>query len=349
VVENGAVSSGVDESNRAFVIVRTKLLVPLPRTRTVPRPQLLEVLEEGLSTKLTLVCAPTGWGKTSLLADWASRHEGRVAWVTLDPGDDEPMRFWRYVVGALSSVEPSLAATAQRRLGAPVLSISDEVLPVLVNNLAELRRPLVLMLDDYHLIANPAIHEDVGYLLDRLPHTLHVVIAAHADPPLRLGRLRAIGDLSEMRGEQLRFTDAEAAALLNQVHGLDLRPDEVATVQRRTEGWVAGINLAALSLKRGSDRDRVLDAIPADDRFLVDYLWNEVVLSQSRSVRHFLMRTAILDRLTGDLCNAVSERADGAEMLRELERANLFVVPLDRARAWFRYHDLFRSLLLTQL
>ncbi len=341
--------SGADQSDRDFVLARTKLQVPLPRSRMVSRPRLLEALDEGRSARLTLVCAPTGWGKTSLLAEWAAGQDGPVAWVSLDPGDDEPLRFWRYVAGALSAVKPSLPATAQRRLGSPVVSIGDEVLPVLINDLADLREPLVLVLDDYQLIADPEINEDLGYLLDRLPQGIQVVIATHVDPPLRLGRLRAMGDLTEVRGEQLRFTDQEAAALLNQMHGLDLGPDEVAAVQNRIEGWVAGLNLAALSLKRGSDRDRVLDALPADDRFVVDYLWNEVVLSQPRPVRHFMMRTAILERLTGGLCDAVSERVDGDEMLRELERADLFVVPLDRDRSWFRYHHLFRGLLLAQL
>ncbi len=342
------VSPEVDESAR-FVIVRTKLGVPMPPSRMVPRPQLLQALEDGRPAKLALVCAPTGWGKTSLLAQWAAKGEGHFAWVSLEPADSEPLRFWRYVVAALTSAEPSLADTAQRRLAAPVVSIGDDVLPVLVNDIAAMREPVVLVLDDYHVIDTPEIHEELGYLLDRIPRNLHVAVATQADPPLRLGRLRALGDLAELRGDQLRFTDEEAAALLNQVHSLALDPDEVATIQRRIEGWAAGLNLAAISLKRGSDRGRLLDALPADDRFLVDYLWNEVVLSQPRPVRHFLMRTAIVERLTGELCDALTERPDGADTLRELERANLFLVPLDPARRWYRYHHLFRGPLLGQL
>ena len=332
-----------------FVIVRSKLAIPVLRSQMVPRPRALEALAQVREAKLTLVSAPTGWGKSSLLAEWAAASGGPVAWVSLDPDDNDPLRFWRYVVAAVASVEPALAETAERRLGAPVVSIGEEILPVLVNDLADLSAPLVLVLDDYHVIVDTEIHEQLGYLLNRLPLNMHVVVAAQADPPLRLGRLRAMGDLAEVRGEQLRFTDEEAAVLFNDVHGLDLDATEIATVQQRIEGWVAGLNLAALSLKRGPDRGRVLDALPADDRFLVDYLWNEVVLSQPRSVRHFLMRTAILERLTGDLCDAVSERDDGKEMLRELERVNMFVVPLDPDRSWFRYHHLFRSLLLGQL
>jgi LuxR family transcriptional regulator, maltose regulon positive regulatory protein len=228
----------------SFVIARTKLLVPVPRSpsRTVPRPQLLELLDAGRSAKLTLVSAPTGWGKTSLLAEWATASVERFVWVSLDPGDDEPLRFWRAVVTALAAVEPSSAATALRRLQAPVVSIVDEILPVLINDLADAGGPLVVVLDDYHLISDPEVHAQLECLLSRLPPGVHVAMTTHVDPPLRLGRLRVIGELAELRPEQLRFTDDEAAQLLNRVHGLDLRPDEVETIQRRVEGWVAGLN-----------------------------------------------------------------------------------------------------------
>lgn len=204
------------------------------------------------------------------------------------------------------------------------------------------------MLDDFHAITSPAIQQEVGYLLDHLPRDVQVAIATHTDRGLRLGRLRAMGDLSELRNAQLRFTDDEAAQLLNRIHGLNLAAAELATLQGRTE-WVAGLNLAALSLQREGDRERILERLPADDGFLVDYLWDEVVLSQPRTVRHFLMRTAILDRLTASLCDAVAERDDSDDMLREPERANLFVVPLEGSRRWFRYHRLFRDLPRSQL
>ncbi|MBV9357248.1 MAG: hypothetical protein JO023_17195 [Chloroflexi bacterium] len=207
----------------------------------------------------------------------------------------------------------------------------------------------MLVLDDHHLIASPEIYAHLGYLLDRLPPNVQIVLAAQHDPPLRLGHRRAKGELVELRGEQLRFGDDEAATLLNQIHGLELDQDDVAVVQRRTEGWAAGLNLFALSLERGGDRERILEAAPADDRFLVDYLWHEVVLSQPGPVQQFLMRTSILERFTASLCNAVTERADSEEILRELDRANLFVVPLDPDHSWFRYHQLFRSLLRAQL
>ena len=230
-----------------------------------------------------------------------------------------------------------------------MVSISDEILPTLVNELADVASPLVLVLDDYHLIASAEIDAQLGYLLDRLPRNAHLALAAHVEPALRLGRLRAMGDLNELRGEQLRFSDQEAATLLNRVHGLDLGVAEVSLLQRRTEGWVAGLNLAALSLKQSQHRGRILEQLPAEERFLINYLWDGVVVTQPREIRHFLMRTAVLDRLTPALCDAVTERSDSTEMLRELERSNLFVVPLDTGRDWFRYHHFFRGLLLGQL
>jgi LuxR family maltose regulon positive regulatory protein len=347
IIAVGAPSEGVAGP---FVGVRTKVLVPTPRPRALSRRHLVRLLDQGLATRMTLVCAPTGWGKTSVLAEWAaSRRDARFAWVSLDPADNEPLQFWRYVTAAIATVEPRMVESAVRRLNSPVVAIADEILPVLVNALAALDQPLVLVLDDFHAIALRTIHEQLAYLVERLPHHAHLAIATHTDRDLRVGRLRAMGDLVELRDEQLRFTDEEAAELLNRVHGLNLAPAEVARVQGRTEGWVAGLNLAALSLQRAGDRGRILERLPADERFLVDYLWDEVVLAQPRTVHHFLMRTAILERMTPPLCDAVAERADSAEILRELERANLFVVPLDDRRAWFRYHHLFRDLLLTQL
>ena len=339
-----------EEVDAPFVAVRTKVLVPARRPRALPRPHLVRLLDHGLAARMTLVCAPTGWGKTSVLAEWAaSCRDARFAWVSLDPSDNDPLQFWRYLSEAVASVEPHLVESAVRRLRSPVVAIADEILPGLVNALDGLDQPLVLVLDDFHVIALRAIHEQLAYLLERLPRHAHLAIATHTDRDLRVGRLRAMGDLVELRDEQLRFSDEEAAELLNRVHGLDLAPAEVARVQGRTEGWVAGLNLAALSLQRAGDRGRILDRLPADERFLVDYLWDEVVLAQPRTVRHFLMRTAILERMTPPLCDAVAERADSDEMLRELEQANLFVVPLDDRRAWFRYHHLFRDLLLIQL
>ena len=342
-------SSVRNQAQAASVIARTKLAVPVPRARIVSRPGLVEALEAGRSGRLTLVCASTGWGKSSLLAEWATAVTTPFAWVSLEKVDDVPLRFWRCVVAGMSVAAPAAVATARRRLEAPVVAIADEVLPVLVNGLADAGEPLVVVLDDYHVISDPEIHAQLEMLLERLPSGVHFVLAAQADPPLHLGRMRALGDLAELRCEQLRFTDGEAAELLNRVHGLDLEAHEVQALQRRIEGWVGGLNLAALSLRRDAERERIVQALPGDDRFLVDYLWGEVVLAQPPAVRQFLVRTAILERLTGPLCDAVAEWSDSAGLLRELEAANLFIVPLDREHEWFRYHHLFRSLLLGQL
>ena len=334
----------------AVLLVATKLAVPQRRRGHVPRPRLVAVLESGRGARLTLVCAPTGFGKSSLLAEWAtSTRDARFGWVSLDAGDEDPHRFWRYVVAAFEAAAPELSRTAGRRLLGPGVSILDEVLPLLVNELASVEEPVVLVLDDMHLITSEAVHGQLDYLIDRMPPHIHLVVAAQRDPPLRLGRLRALGDLAELRGEALRFSDAEAAELLLHRHGLRLAPNELAALQRRTEGWVAGLNLAALSLRGTSDRAAFLERMPVDDRHLVDYLWNDVVMRQPRDVRQFLMRTAILERVCGPLADAVAQRADGTEMLLELERSNLFVIPLDADRRWFRYHHLFRSLLVRQL
>ncbi len=338
----------LDERFAPPMLLATKLSPPAARGGFVPRSALIGLLDSGRSAKLAVVCAPTGSGKTSLLAEWAARAPGRFAWLSLDRGDDEPLRFWRYVVAALATVAPEAAQGAERRLSAPVVSIADEVLPVLVNDFAMLPDQLVLVLDDFHLLNNGDVPQQLGYLLDRLPRQLRLVVASQTDPPLRLGRLRALGDLFELRAEELRFSEAEAAQLLNGLHHLGLAPEDVSALARRTEGWVAGLNLAALSLKQGV-APRSLQDVPSEDRFLTDYLWEEVVLAQPPAVRRFMMRTSILERMCGSLCDAVVSGSDSAEMLRWLASANLFVIALDPGREWFRYHQLFRSLLHEQL
>ena len=249
--------------------VATKLLVPERRSGLIARPELIGALEEGRARRATVVAAATGFGKTSTLSEWASASPARFAWVSLDAGDDDPMRFWSYVVTAVESTSPELPGTAGRRLRGPGVSIADEVLPVLVNELTTLSEPLVLALDDYHAIQDEEIHAGVQYLLERLGPRVHVVLAAWTVPPLRLGRLRARGELNEFRADALRFSEAEVAKLLGDLH---LAPEELDAVYRRTEGWVAGLNLVALSLRESGDRAAFLAGMPIDDRFLVDYL-----------------------------------------------------------------------------
>jgi LuxR family transcriptional regulator, maltose regulon positive regulatory protein len=332
-----------------FIAVRTKLLIPELRRGQIARRELIASLEAGRAGRLTLVSAPTGFGKTSALAAWAAASPARFGWVSLDGGDDEPARFWSYVVAAIEGAAPEFPGTAARRLRGPGVSIADEVLPVLANQLARLTQPLVVVLDDYHVVSNEAIHAGVGYLLDRLPSGVHLALAGQVDPPVAAGRLRARGELNEVRAPQLRFSDEEAAALLNGKHGLRLAPEQLARVQGRTEGWVAGLNLVALSLRDARDRDDVMARMPAGDRLLADHLWDEVVARQSPERRDFLMRTSVLERLCGPLCDAVAGGAGSAATLAELEHGNLFVVPLDAERRWYRYHHLFRATLLRRL
>lgn len=334
----------------AFVAIRTKLLVPELRRGQAGRRTLIRALEAGRERRLTLVSAPTGFGKTSTLAAWAAASPARFAWVSLDEADDEPTRFWSYVVAALEATAPEFPGTPARRLRAPGVSVADEVLPTLVNALAPAAsQPLVLVLDDFHSITDPAIHDGVSYLLDRLGPGVHLALAGQTDPPLKLGRLRARGDLNELRVQQLRFSDEEAATLLNGRHGLRLAPEQIAGVQHRTEGWVAGLNLVALSLRDARDRDDVMARMPVGERVLADYLWEEVAAHQTPETREFLMRTSVLERLSAPLCDAVAERTDSAERLTQLERSNLFVVPLDAERRWYRYHHMFRAMLLRRL
>jgi LuxR family maltose regulon positive regulatory protein len=229
------------------------------------------------------------------------------------------------------------------------VSVADEVLPVVVNQLARLSQPLVIVLDDYHVVSDDGIHAGVSYVLDRLGRDAHLALAGQSDPPLALSRLRARGELHELRVGELRFSDQETAALLNGKHGLRLAPEQLAGVQHRTEGWVAGLNLVALSLRDARDRDEVVARMPAGDRFLTDYLWDEVAGRLTPAMREFLMRTSVLERLTAPLCDAVAQRADSAATLAELERGNLFVVPLDAEHRWYRYHNLFRATLQRRL
>jgi LuxR family transcriptional regulator, maltose regulon positive regulatory protein len=333
------------------VIARVKLAPPVPRSpgRLIDRTHLVQQLEAGLATRLTLVSAPTGWGKTTLISQWARASDAEFVWVSLDPGDDDPLRFWRCVALALAAARRDASPVALRRLRSPVVSVSDEILPALVNDLADIGRPLVLVIDDYQLITDPRVHEQMEYLLARLPLTMHVVVVAGIEPALRLGRARAMGEVVDVGLSQLRFSDAEATALLNGVHGLELVPAEVASVQERVEGWASGLNLVALAMRRRGEPRSPIETLPIDDAHLSRYLWDEVVAAQPAHVRDFLMRTALVERFSASLADALTGRSDGARTAQALERANLFVLPLDESHTCFRYHHLLRRVLLAHL
>jgi LuxR family transcriptional regulator, maltose regulon positive regulatory protein len=337
----GAAMSGQD------VLLATKLYVPRPQPGFVPRPRLLAALGEGLARGRVLVCAPAGFGKTALLADWARGGGRPVAWLGLDGGDSDPARFWRYAVAALDRVRPGLAG----RVGALSPRSPEGLVTALINELAADPAPdeVLLVLDDYHLVDAGPVHESLAFLLDNLPAALRVVVSGRADPPLPLARLRARGQLAELRADDLRFTGNEAAALLGETAGPGLPATAVAALVARTEGWAAGLQLAGLSLRGHADPAGFAAAFRGSHRFVLDYLADEVLDGQPGPVRAFLLETSVLERLSGELCDAVTGRPGSQAMLQDIERAGLFLVPLDEVRGWWRYHHLFADLLQTRL
>ena len=336
------------------VLLATKLHVPRPRPDLVPRPQLAERLDEGLARGLMLVCAPAGYGKTVLLADWVRRSRQPVAWLALDVGDNDPARFWRHIVAALEQVRPGLAGRVGPLLGPPAPSSYEGLATALINELAAGpdAGQALLVLDDYHLIDSGAVHSSLGFLLEHRPPGLHLVLASRSDPPLALARLRGRGQLAELRAAELRFTADEAAALLRQgtaVSGVTLPETAVAALAARTEGWAAGLQLAALSLRGQPDAAAFVAAFTGSHRYVLDYLAEEVLEQQDEQVRAFLLETSVLDRLSGPLCDAITGREGSQALLEEAERSGLFLIPLDEVRGWWRYHHLFADLLRARL
>jgi LuxR family maltose regulon positive regulatory protein len=381
-------------------LLQTKLYIPPVRPELVPRPRLIGRLNVGLYRKLTVISAPAGFGKTTLLSEWIHQSDVPAAWLSLDEGDNDPVRFWPYVIAALQTIQPDLGQAALSMLepaeaasAAAVLSMApfavtsvlssiETVLTSLINEIVESTEedtsqshPYVLILDDYHLIDAQDIHEGLSFLLDHLPSQLHLVIASRADPPLPLSRLRGRNQLTELRAADLRFTPDEAAAFLNRAMGLSLSAEQVAALEARTEGWIVGLQMVALSVqRRGGEHigELVSSLAGAAGRYVLDYLADEVLSQQSEDIRAFLVQTCILDRLTGPLCDAVlgKERlplagdgspsdpslprildrpSDGYTTLEYLERADLFVVALDDRGEWYRYHYLFADLLQRHL
>jgi LuxR family transcriptional regulator, maltose regulon positive regulatory protein len=328
----------------------TKLVAPAPRAGLLPRAGLQSLLQSSLQAKLCLVAAPAGSGKTTLLAQWrAVAGGGRVAWVSLEDSDNDPTRFWSYLVAALAAVEPQVGTVALEALRGPSVELERVVVPSLVNDLATVGAPLVLVLDDYHLITEAICHQTLGWFLDHLPPAVHMVLSTRLDPPLLLARMRARGELAELRVGELQFTGEETAELLNGSMGLGLAAEDVARLAERTEGWAAGLVLAGLSLRGRPDSSGFVAAFSGGDRHVADYLVAEVLERQPAELRAFLLRTSVLERLAGPLCDAVLETQGSAELLGELEASNLFVVPLDDRRQWYRYHQLFADLLRLQL
>lgn len=330
-------------------VLATKLRIPRTRPDLLARPRLVALLEEASNRELVLVSAPPGFGKSTLLADWARSTAGPVAWLSLDPDDNDASRFWRYVVAAAAQVHPGLGERAGFPIEAQNPPAPEVLVGTVVNELAADPHDFALVLDDYHVINSRAVHDSLAFMLDHLPPGLRIVIAGRTDPPLALPLMRARGQLTELRAEDLRFTSEEASTLLLEAWSLDLPEQSVALLAERTEGWVTGLQLAALSLRGASDPVRLIAGFTGSHRYVLDYLTEEVLERQPDSVRAFLLETSILERLSGSLSDAVTGRSDGQLMLESLERANLFLVALDEERHWYRYHRLFADLLRVRL
>jgi LuxR family maltose regulon positive regulatory protein len=331
-------------------LLATKLHLPRPRAQLVPRSHLVERLQQGVAGALTLVSAPAGFGKTTLLAQWRASTRAPVAWLSLEPEDNESTRFLTYLIAALQTLDPHLGARTLVLLGLPQPTGPETVLALLTNDLMHWQgEDFALVLDDYHVVEAPPIHRALTYLVEHLPPQMHLIIATRADPPLPLPRLRARGQLTELRAAELRFRAAEAGTFLEEVMGLHLTPEDVATLQTRTEGWIAGLQLAALSLQGRADVSAFLPSFTGSHRFVLDYLSEEVLSRQPASVQTFLLHTSILERLSGSLCDAVTGLDESQAMLEALYRANLFVAALDDERLWYRYHHLFADLLRSLL
>jgi LuxR family maltose regulon positive regulatory protein len=340
-------------------LLATKLYAPAPRAELVPRSHLIDRLSSGLwqngafARRLTLISAPAGFGKTTLVAEWqhslpATTPAFTFTWLSLDEQDNDPARFLVYLLAALQRIDPAIGGAALAMMQAAPPPPPEPLLSSLINDLATASRPSVLVLDDYHLIQAPPIHGQLSFLLEHQPPQVHVVLITREDPPLPLSRLRARGQIADIRQRDLQFTEEETAGFLRKTMALELPAADVAVLHRRTEGWIAGLQLAALSMQQSDDARRFVADLTGSNRYILDYLVEEVFERQEAGVQDFLLKTSILDRLTGPLCDAVTGRDDGQQVLLALDRANLFLVRLDESRHWYRYHRLFRDLLRTQ-
>ncbi|GAP18872.1 LuxR C-terminal-related transcriptional regulator [Levilinea saccharolytica] len=334
-------------------ILATKLYLPLPRSTVVSRTRLNERLNEGLlaGRKLTLISAPAGFGKTTLISEWITGCGRPVAWLSLDEGDNDPKRFLMYFITALQTIRPTIGAGVFGTLPSPQTPSIEAVLSNLINEIITVPDPFVFVLDDYHTIDSKPVDQALAFLIEHLPQQMHLVITTREDPDLPLARLRARDQLTELRAADLQFTQAEAAEFLNRVMGLNLSVEGIAALETRTEGWIAGLQLAALSMQGRSDTASFIQTFTGSNRYVLDYLVEEVLRQQTEAVQIFLLRTSILERMCGPLCEAVlcKPAGSGQEILEYLERANLFIIPLDNERCWYRYHHLFADLLRHRL
>jgi LuxR family maltose regulon positive regulatory protein len=334
-------------------LLETKFHKPIWRSNGVMRPRLLDQLQVGLTEqrKLTLISAPAGYGKTTLITSWLHSLSGstRSIWLSLEKSDNDPARFLAYWAAAWSRVSDFGLENIQELLDAPQLPPFQNILDEIINPLVQLKEPAILVLDDYHIITNPLIHEMLEYFLEHQPHQAHLVITTRSDPPLPLARLRARGHMTEIRASDLRFTEKEASYFFNQSMQLVLEKEDIHSLEMRTEGWAVGMQLAAVALKNLPDPQKFVESFRGSHRYVLDYLAEEVIHQQRDDVRKFLIQTSVLERFNAESCEALTGFSDSQSLLSELEQANLFLIPLDDERVWYRYHHLFADFLHTEL
>ena len=354
-------TAGGKEDKQVFLeqrepLLRTKLFIPPLRAKQVARPGLIKQMNDSLDKALILVSAPAGFGKTTLLAEWVAQAGLSVGWISLDSGDNDPHRFISYLLAALSGAMPDLKTSASMLLLSPQPIPTQTILAIMINDLSEQLAPFAIVLDDYQYIESQAVNEVVAYLLGNHPPNMHLVIATRSDPALPLVRLRGRDQLAEIRAEDLRFTPGETAEFLNRVMRLDLTAEDIATLESRTEGWIVGLQMAAiamqsrLSLQGRQDVSDFIQSFSGSHHYILEYLAEEVLNRQPEDIQTFLLHTSILERLCGSLCDAVTgQSANSQEKLERLDKANLFLVPLDEEHHWYRYHHLFADLLRARL
>jgi len=360
-VANNRVKHGANiaRAERPFPLT-TKLYIPKPRPARVTRQHLIDTLNASLTRKLTLISAPAGFGKTTLLAAWIQQLKVTggpspnlpcVAWISLDGGDNDPNRFFAYLIAALQTILPEFGDDLLAAVQSPQPTALDSLVTGLINELADLPGHILLVLDDFHLIETVEIHDKLNFFLEHLPPTLHLVLSTRADPPWPLGRIRAGGHLAELRSKDLRFTSSETTSFLNDIMNLNLPATDIANLEERTEGWIAGLQMAALSIRGQHDTAGFIEQFSGRHRFILDYLIEEVLQQQDPEIQHFLLQTAVLDRLCAPLCDALlqTSQSPSQHILTQLETDNLFIIPLDDERHWYRYHHLFADLLRNRL
>ena len=340
--------------NFSVPILKTKLNIPILKTTTLTRARLITQLNDGMHCKFTLISAPAGFGKTTLLTEWLQNLQTQVAWISLDERDNDLSRFMKYLITAIQPLFRETHLPSLDLLQTPSSPMVDKpsvefLLISFINILAETSQNLVLILDDYHLITESGIHKAMLFLLDNMPQNMHLVLASRTDPPWPLARYRARREMNELRVNDLRFNNLETESFINNRMSLNLGKKEINVLEARTEGWIAGLQMAALSMHGRQDTKSYIHTLSGSNRFILDFLTEEVLDQQTADVHDFLLTTSILQRINAELCDAVTQNDNGHALLALIDQSNLFIVPMDNEREWFRYHNLFADLLRNML